>query len=131
MRCGVTCVGEAARPQRERFGCDGPAKANDGQGWATPCWSCDGKAGRDGKEGRPLCRWCLGLGRVAFTRCVGHLVGTEHFAVVDACEWARERGILPLAGGRLDQTRTFVLAADLVDAEDAACHVRHLKSLES
>lgn len=70
------------------------------------------------------CPWCQGRRRVPLTRCVGHLVDARTVRLLDLLVAYHEHGVLPVAGGMVDQARTFTQALGVFEAEWASCESR-------
>lgn len=119
-RCGVTCRGEGSEPHRARYGCDGPAAVP----WSVPCWAC-------GKVINEACPWCQGKRRVPLDRCAGHLVDARTDRLLDLCLAFHDHGALPVAGGTIQQARTFTRALEVFQAEHAACEARAMDRARS
>ena len=102
------CSGE-----REKWGCDEPSVTPV---FSIGCGSCHGKD--------LACPRCKGLGTVEMFRCPSKLLedAPAHTQVqVDLllrCYLQFDsRHVLPVDGGLLDQSRTFVAGCDIIDAE--------------
>jgi len=63
------------------------------------------------------CSECNNAGQVDITQCPLEFINTEIWEVI---KYVRlyEKGLPPVAGGALDQTYNFLLAADFVMAEE-------------
>jgi hypothetical protein len=69
-------------------------------------------AGKDEK-----CKTCGGSGRERIESCPHEMISLDVWELLKMSTFAR-RGILPCAGGLLDQTKIFVDACDRVWAEE-------------
>lgn len=116
VRCGGACRGdgEGVAALRASWGCDGPARLPEGAAgvWSLPC-SCGG---------RPGCAACKGTGRVWYDRCPA-AVGCFDPWVIEVVRSLREyqAGILPAAGGTLDQARGWHGSLPSLLAWDSEC----------
>ena len=72
------------------------------------CLLCNGKG----------CKSCGGVGYHSLTSCPRRMVPTETWEVIGAARDA-EMGLLPVAGGTLDQCQSFIDAMRIVRAIDA------------
>lgn len=89
--------------KRERWGCD--AETAEPAVLVSPCPYCEGR--------RPECSLCRGTNAVALHRCPGALVSSREIDAIRAV-FAVEHGVLPDAGGWMDQAATFVDSYPLI-----------------
>lgn len=111
----VRCRGPRSVAIREFWGCDGPAKYVV---WMSSCSTCHGTDLE--------CPDCYGTNRVNQYRCPSSTISEApvHLAVhVDLLMRSHrhysERNVLPAEGAWLDQSRSYLAAVDLIDAEKA------------
>lgn len=102
VRCGRACDDAAIR---KRWGCDEDAEP---AGYTVHCWYCDGSDVR--------CEKCGGSGRLDVPRCPSRCITPDVQSALRAFWWKRD-GILPVAGGWLDQTEPFRAACQILGAE--------------
>ena len=107
------CRGPRSTDLRKFWGCD--AKA-DHPVWTSGCGSCHGQDGE--------CPACHGTNKVHQFRCPSSIVAKSHPALrvhldllMRSFRHYTERGALPVTGGWLDQSRSYLAAIDLIDAE--------------
>lgn len=98
---------------RESWGCDAPSRRVV---WSSSCPSCTG--------GDPDCTRCEGRGEVDYNRCPSSIISEAPPGLrmsldllMRAYSHYDRRNVLPAQGAWLDQSRSFLLAVDLIDAE--------------
>jgi hypothetical protein len=99
---------------REFWGCDSPS---DAPVWVSTCHRCSGSD--------PLCQLCEGSDRITHHRCPSSIVNGAptpmkiHLdLLMRAWRQYHTHGIFPVEGAYLDQSRSFLAAADLMDSEN-------------
>jgi hypothetical protein len=84
------------------------------------CPTCEGRTGegRTAAEEAIACKECQGRGEIEIASCPRKLISPE---VADFCALADHAadGHLPLAGGTLDQTASFLAALRLLRRDEA------------
>lgn len=63
------------------------------------------------------CKECGGTGKLTFDSCPRSIVPRDIWEVLTYCDYM-EKGMLPHAGGVLEQTRWFIDAAAFVSSEN-------------
>ena len=91
---------------RREWGCDEPT--TEPQAELTPCPACNGKDAE--------CPRCDGSNRMPVYRCPNTLVKQQHLDVVQQVA-LMESGVLPDAGGWMEQAATFTAAYPIVQRE--------------
>jgi len=99
--CGPAC--RRGSELRADWGCDAPAARSVAR---VTCATCDGNG----------CEKCKETGSVLLYRCPTSHNTREIAAAFEAMGWS-ERGVLPVAGGLLDQAASFVAFCRLVGSE--------------
>jgi hypothetical protein len=93
--------------------CPGPAACRDkptaAEPLVQPCQGCTGSG----------CHRCGGAGEIAIAGCPLEIVPAEAYEIVELAATAAEHGLMPVAGGLLDQAAVFLTAARMVWAEKA------------
>ena len=109
------CRQPGNEPIRELWGCD---EDSPHAVWASTCYRCAGTL--------PECELCQGTDRVMHYRCPSSIVaeGPPGMAVhldllMRAYRQYDKRSILPVGGAYLDQSRSFLAAVEVIDAEKA------------
>lgn len=107
------CRDPRSAEMRERWGCD---RAADRPVFQIGCSACAGE--------NPECVQCQGLGKVDQYRCPTALVKSApaltqvHLDLLIRCYVHYEaRHALPVGGGLLEQSRSFLAACEIIDAE--------------
>ena len=122
----IRCRGPQAKAIRKFWGCDAPA---DHPVWISSCGSCHGADLN--------CVHCHGTNKIHQRRCPSSIIAEAptHLRVqVDLLMRSHrhynERSVLPVEGGWLDQSRSYLAAVDLIDSERAywdGVRVEHLE----
>ena len=107
------CRGPHSEQLRKTWGCDHAAERPV---WSSSCPECGGVD--------PDCTRCEGVGEVDHHRCPASFVfeAPPHLRsrldlLMRAHRHYDERNVLPAQGAWLDQTRSFLMCIDLIDAE--------------
>lgn len=100
-KCGPAC--RRASELRAEWGCDAPAARPVAR---VTCAACDGSG----------CDECEQTGEVKLYRCPTSHNTRDVAAMFEALAWT-EKGVLPVAGGLVDQAAGFVAFCRVVSAE--------------
>lgn len=107
------CTRPDSEKLRKLWGCDEPA--------ARPVWdsTCPRCSGSDGN-----CPRCEGKGEVSYDRCPSSMVRERGVGMEKQIDLLMRsyshydrRNVLPVVGGWLDQSRSYLACIDLIDAE--------------
>ena len=100
---------------RKSWGCDDPA---DHVVWESSCPRCSGTL--------PDCGRCGGTGEVSYDRCPSAVIDKSGRGLqmtldllLRAYSHYDRRNVMPMSGGWLDQSRSFLCGVDLIDSERA------------
>jgi hypothetical protein len=107
------CRGPRSEDLRKFWGCD--AKA-DHPVWVSGCGTCHGSDAE--------CNECHGTNKVHQHRCPSSIIESAptHLRIhldllMRSFRHYTERNVMPVVGGWLDQSRSYLAAIDLIDAE--------------
>jgi hypothetical protein len=76
------------------------------------CWSCEGF------DPQRRCGVCAGRTTIPMYRCPGRCRAPEVLDALRAFRWMK-RGVLPIPGGYLDQSRTFLQVMECIERIEA------------
>ncbi len=107
------CTRPGNEELREAWGCDAPASRPV---WESTCPRCSGSDGN--------CQRCEGTGEISHDRCPNSMVKeagvgmqTHIDLLMRSYSHYDRRNVLPVDGGWLDQSRSYLSCIDIIDSE--------------
>lgn len=91
---------------RKQYGCD---EDTEQPVYEVTCWSCKGF------DPQRRCKTCGGRTTLPMHRCPGRCRTPATLDVLRAHRWLK-RGVLPVPGGYLDQSHTFLEAVEWIES---------------